>query len=212
MTWIKAAAWTIGGAVALAAVALLAIEGRGVGTRGDPSWAEARAALFLRSWLIPRTDRSLKNPVTVTPAVIAEAREHFADHCASCHANDGSGRTEMGQALYPRAPDMRAARTQQLTDGELFYIIEHGVRLTGMPAWTSGTPEGETSSWHLVHFIRHLPSMTAEEAQSMEPLNPRSIRDIEHEREVQEFLNGGTPPTTDAGAHEAHGTHGGPHE
>jgi mono/diheme cytochrome c family protein len=65
--------------------------------------------------------------------------EHFADHCASCHANDGSGDTELGRNLWPKAPDMRAAPTQRLTDASCFYIIEHGVRFTGMPAWSTGT-------------------------------------------------------------------------
>ncbi len=43
----------------------------------------------------------------------------------------------MGRNMYPPAPDMRLAETQQMTDGELFYIIQNGVRLTGMPAWGS---------------------------------------------------------------------------
>ncbi len=57
-----------------------------------------------------------------TPDNLKEAREHFADHCALCHGNDGSGKTEMGQNLYPKPPDMRQAQTQNLTDGELYYI------------------------------------------------------------------------------------------
>src|SRR5215204_5096493 len=83
---------------------------------------------------------------------------HFADHCAVCHGNDGRGDTEMGRGLYPKAPDMRLDATQQLSDGELFYIIEHGIRFTGMPGWRTGTTAGEESSWHLVRFIRHLPT------------------------------------------------------
>ena len=58
-----------------------------------------------------------------------------ADHCATCQANGGSGQTEIGQNLYPKAPDMRLPRTQNLRDGEIYYIINNGVRLTGMPAW-----------------------------------------------------------------------------
>jgi mono/diheme cytochrome c family protein len=69
--------------------------------------------------------------VPLTKELIDGARRHFADHCASCHANDGSGKTTPGQGLYPRAPDMRTANTQSLSDGELFFIIEHGVRFTG---------------------------------------------------------------------------------
>ncbi|MGH9204083.1 MAG: c-type cytochrome, partial [Vicinamibacterales bacterium] len=139
--------------------------------------------------------KTLLNPVAASPEVLASGREHFADHCASCHANDGSGNTEMGRSLYPRAPDMRLARTQGLSDGEIFYIIENGVRLTGMPGWSTGTPEGETSSWHLVHFIRHLPSITAEEIAEMERLNPRSPAELQEEKAIDDFLNDGTGPT-----------------
>ena len=89
-----------------------------------------------------------------SPESVKKGLEHFADHCAMCHANDGSGAAEMGRGLYPRVPDMRLPATQSLTDGELFYIIENGVRLTGMPAWGTGTPEGEEATWHLVRFIR----------------------------------------------------------
>jgi len=98
-----------------------------------------------------------------SPEVIADGRAHFADHCAVCHANDGSGKTEMGQGMWPKAPDMRLAATQNLTDGELFWIIENGIRFTGMPGWSTGTTEGETSSWNLVHFIRHLPDISEAE-------------------------------------------------
>ena len=89
---------------------------------------------------------------------------------------------------------MRLPRTQQLTDGELFYIIENGVRLTGMPGWSTGTPEGENASWQLVHFIRRLPSLTPEDLQDMERFNPQSREEFEEEQKIEEFLNGGDPP------------------
>jgi hypothetical protein len=53
--------------------------------------------------------------------------------------------------MYPPAPDMRKERTQRMTDGELFYIIENGIRLSGMPAWGGSEPAGQ-DSWKLVHF------------------------------------------------------------
>ena len=114
----------------------------------------------MRRLATPRAVRTMTNPVKPTEAVLQEGLEHFADHCAVCHANNGGGDTEIGRGLYPRAPDMRAAPTQELSDGELFSIIENGVRLTGMPAWGTGTPEGERASWALVHFIRRLPKLT----------------------------------------------------
>jgi mono/diheme cytochrome c family protein len=130
------------------------------------------------------------NPIPVSDETVAEGRDHFADHCASCHGNDGSGDTEMGRGLYPKAPDMRLPATQNLSDGELFYIIENGVRFTGMPAWSTGTPAGETASWHLVHFIRHLPHVTDVDIERMEQQNPKSPAEIREQIEEEKFLRG----------------------
>ena len=134
------------------------IASKGLSTRTNPSMAEETIALTIRSLATPRSVRNQPNPVEPTAAALEGALEHWADHCAACHANDGSGNTAMGRSFYPPSPDMRGARTQSLKDGELFSIIENGIRLTGMPAWGTGTPEGERESWALVHFIRRLPS------------------------------------------------------
>jgi mono/diheme cytochrome c family protein len=106
--------------------------------------------------------------------VLAEARAHWADHCAVCHGNDGKGKTAIGEHLYPHAPDMTLRGTQALADGELFSIIENGIRLTGMPGWGAGTAESGYESWSLVHLIRHLPELTPEEIATMEALNPKT--------------------------------------
>jgi len=197
-------------ALALIGIGLLTaayIVTTGVSARPQPSRLEAITARTVRSLAIRARVRGVTNPVQVSDAVIKEGMEHFADHCAVCHGNDGSGETEMGRGLYPRAPDMRLPVTQNLSDGELFYIIENGVRLTGMPAWSTGTKEGETSSWHLVHFIRHLPKLSEEEIALMESLNPKSPEQVRQDIEAEKFLQGGDPeplaPNTDAhtGAH-----------
>ena len=168
--------------VAIAAgLAAYSIVRRGLSTREQPSGVETFIARTMRRLATPSAARSQANPVAVTPEVMDEALAHFADHCASCHANDGSGATEMGRSFYPPAPDMRAGGTKALTDGELFSIIEHGIRLTGMPAWGTGTPEGEQQSWALVHFIRRLPSLSAEDIARMEELNPRSPQQVREE-------------------------------
>ena len=96
----------------------------------------------------------------------------------------------MGKNLYPPAPDMRLPATQQLTDGELFYIIQNGIRLTGMPAWGTGASHDEEDSWKLVHFIRHLPQLTLEEKKAMEKMNPKSPDDLREEEEEERFLRG----------------------
>jgi mono/diheme cytochrome c family protein len=175
-------------------IAAYAIASRGLSTRVAPSAIETSIALTMRRLATPSVVRSAANPVQPTPEVLEEALAHFADHCAACHANDGSGNTDIGRSFYPAAPDMRAARTQQLSDGELFAIIEHGIRLTGMPAWGNGTPEGERGSWGLVHFIRRLPALTADEVARMESMNPRSPQAFREEEDARQFLAGEDGP------------------
>jgi mono/diheme cytochrome c family protein len=168
-------------AVAAAALAAYSIVSRGLSAHAEPSRIETVVARAMRHWATPAAMRARANPVQPSRAVLDGALEHFADHCATCHANNGSGDTPIGRNLYPRAPDMRAAATQSLTDGELFSIIEHGVRLTGMPAWSTGTPEGERESWALVHFIRYLPKLTDDELARMEALNPKTPSELKDE-------------------------------
>ena len=173
------------------------IARRGLSARTDPSAAEAYVARTMRRLATPSAVRSMKNPVQPTDAVLTEGLEHFADHCALCHANNGSGDTDIGRGLYPRAPDMRASQTQALTDGELLSIIENGVRLTGMPAWGDGTPESERAGWVLVHFIRRLPKLTDEEIRRMERLNPKTGEQWQNEAEAErrgEDAKPATPP------------------
>jgi|SRR5579872_5865049 len=151
---------------------------RGFSTRDEPSSLEKALARGARSLSIPSSAKNEKNPYAATSENIAAGREHFADHCATCHANDGSGQTEMGPNFYPKTPDLQLAQTQSLTDGEIFYIINNGVRLTGMPGW--GASHGAEDTWKLVLFVRHLPQLSAEEKKDMERFNPKSADDDEH--------------------------------
>lgn len=176
------------------AAAFIWIGSRGVSAKAQPGRLETFVARTMRGFAIPRSARELANPVEKSPEIIAEGMAHYADHCAACHANDGSGDTEIGLGLYPKPPDMRLPATQTLTDGELFYIIENGVRLTGMPAWSTGTEEGKQATWHLVHFIRELPRLEAEQIEQMKELNPRSPAEVRQAIEEEKFLQGGAAP------------------
>ncbi len=160
----------------------------GLSTRAKPGPLQTSLARWSKEFAIPSEYGGLHNPMPPTPENLIEARNHFADHCASCHANDGGGKTQMGQLLYPPAPDMRLPATQQLTDGELYYIIQNGIRFTGMPAW--GEPGlHDHQSWLLVMFIRRLPHLTQQEIDEMRRLNPRSPAEMAAEAEAEEFLN-----------------------
>jgi mono/diheme cytochrome c family protein len=192
------------GVLAFAAGALFLLNSHGFNANQEPSNLERWLARTARSAALPTDARALANPVTKSPEVLAEAREHWADHCSACHANDGSGDAQLGKRTYPPAPDMRLPATQQMTDGELFYIIQNGVRLSAMPAWGGGSGHDEQDSWKLVHFIRHLPQLTVEEKQAMEKLNPKSREDLREEEEEKTFLKG---ENTDEHEHEHHHHH-----
>jgi mono/diheme cytochrome c family protein len=170
----------------LIAIAVVAMLRTGVSARTGPTRPETIVARTMRHFAVPAAARSMRNPVPLNPAVLAEGRAHFADHCAGCHANDGSGATEMGQNLYPKPPDMRKQSTQRLSDGEIFFIIKDGVRLTGMPAWGDAAGRDDQDTWELVHFIRRLPAITPQELEEMKRLNPVS----HEEAEENEFLEG----------------------
>ena len=200
--------------VVLAVIGLVAVVvaawliSNGASARPTPGRLETIAARRLRTLAIPREIRARVNPVPLTDELIAGARAHFADHCAVCHANDGSGKTTMGEGMYPRVPDMRTADTQSLSDGELFFIIEHGVKLTGMPAWGNDTPESATAGWQLVHFVRHLPKLTREELDEMESLNPKSPDELREQIKEEEFLKGsGEQPAAKPASPNGHGGH-----
>ncbi len=144
------------------------IVGHGFSASETPSQLEEFLARHARRIATPQGAKQLKNPIEFTSEDLAAARAHWVDHCASCHALNGSGDTVLGRNIYPPAPDMRTAVTQDLTDGELFYIITNGVRFTGMPAW--GGQHSDKDTWQLVAFIRRLPTLSPEELELMEQL------------------------------------------
>jgi mono/diheme cytochrome c family protein len=188
-------AWFLFGAVfvcllAIAVGAIILRDARGFSASEPPGSLERWIARRARSAALPADARARTNPLPNTPEILVDARAHWADHCATCHANDGSGDTLLGKRTSPPAPDMRLPATQRMTDGELFYVIQNGIRLTAMPAWGGGSGHDEQDSWKLVHFIRHLPQLTVEEKQEMQKLNPKGPDDLREEEEEKKFLQG----------------------
>lgn len=169
----------------------------GFSAKAEPTVLEIAMARYVRHLAIPYAQRNAPNPVPAGPAVLAEGLKHFADHCATCHGNDGKGQTAIGRNVYPKAPDLRLKETQSLSDGEIFFVIHNGIRFTGMPAWGKGKPEDDLDSWKLVHFIRHLPTITPDELEEMKRYNPKTEREREEEAAFEQFLSGedvGIPP------------------
>ncbi len=144
----------------------------GLSSRASPTVLEKAVARKARHLAIPSNARLTPNPVLASAEDLRDARLHFADHCAI----------------------LRLPETQNLSDGELFWIIENGVRFTGMPAFSEGGGHGGMQdSWTLVHFIRHLPHLTPAERIEMERYNPKGPEDRAEEERENDFLNGATP-------------------
>ena len=171
---------------------LLYIKSTGLRGQPQPGRLETLVVRTIRGFAVPSEIRARTNPLTGSENAHAKGLEHYARYCALCHGNNGNAETSVfGRGLFPKPPDLRAPASQSLTDGELFYIIQNGVRLTGMPAWGSGSEHDTQDSWKLVRFIRHLPKLSTEEEQEMEQMNPKTPDELKEEQEEREFLNGG---------------------
>ena len=98
-----------------------------------------------------------KNPLPDTQANIDEGKEHFGHHCQICHGLDGQNTgVPFAAKMDPPVADLSTKDVQDYTDGQLKWIIENGIKPSGMPGW-KGIIEDE-EMWNIVHFIRHLPA------------------------------------------------------
>jgi len=125
----------------------------------QPSKAETVLANMAKDVIIPIEVGKKKNPLPDTEDVIDQGRQVFLQSCAVCHGVDGHGETYIGRNMNPPALDMTSPHVQHWSDAELFWIIQNGVRLTGMPSWESAISEKET--WELARFIHNLPRLDA---------------------------------------------------
>jgi hypothetical protein len=90
--------------------------------------------------------------------------------CAVCHLAPGMKKTEISRGLYPRAPELR--RASRLTPAEQFWVLKHGLKMTGMPAW--GVTHGDDVLWDVVAFLQKLPDLTAEQYQALVESVPKT--------------------------------------
>jgi len=115
------------------------------------------------------------------PNRISRGAGQYADMCSGCHLAPGMKRTEISRGLYPRAPELR--RKTDLTLAEQFWIVKHGVKMTGMPAW--GVTHEDELLWDVVAFVRKLPELTPEQYETLVKNAPK------HEELMQEMEMGG---------------------
>ena len=115
------------------------------------------------------------------PKRIASGAGQYAEMCSFCHLAPGMKRTEIARGLYPRAPELR--REGDLTPAEEFWIVKHGVKMTGMPAW--GVTHNDEILWDVVAFLRKLPELTPDQYQTLVKSAPKT-----HDEMMQEMESG----------------------
>lgn len=147
-------AWAI---IVLAVVLIVIAAMRfNLSARPEPGRFETRLADLSKDFLIHRaSDHGIPPRPLDVKASIVNGGEHYGLDCSVCHSDDGRGQTPLGQGLYPRVADLTSKRVQNYSDQELFWIIQNGIRLTGMPAF--GQVESPDHIWDLVNYVRTLP-------------------------------------------------------
>jgi mono/diheme cytochrome c family protein len=140
-------------------IAALTISFSGCTANKKPSRVESTLANMAKDVVIPIEAENKKNPLLVSEQTVKEGRELYLQSCAICHGTDGHSRTNLGRGMYPPAMDLTSPHVQHWSDAELFWIIQNGVRLTGMPSWKSSI--SETDTWKLARFIHNMPRLNA---------------------------------------------------
>ena len=133
----------------------------------QPWSVETALANAAKDVVIPIEAQSLTNPLTSSPEIISAGQQIYGQSCAICHGIDGRGHTDLGRGMYPPAMDLNSPHVQHWKDADLFWIIQNGVRLTGMPSWKSVISDEDT--WKLVAFMRALSQTNTQTPSSEAP-------------------------------------------
>lgn len=135
---------------------------------GSYDVAASRGRAFPDGIFARITDRSIgrnapkrQNPVGANPQAIAEGLREYKDDCLRCHGAPGVAADDFAKGMWPPPPDLSKQGTQSMTDGELFWVVTHGIRSTGMPAFEK--VGNDTERWKVIAFLRQLPSLTDEQ-------------------------------------------------
>jgi mono/diheme cytochrome c family protein len=135
-----------------------------------PSTVETALANVAKDIVIPIETGHLKNPLSNNQQVVSQGQQIYLQSCAICHGADGHGQTTLGQGMYPPAMDLTSPHVQHWDDPQMFWIIQNGVRLTGMASWKAAISPDDT--WKLVIFIHHLPELDSAEAENAKMQEP----------------------------------------
>jgi mono/diheme cytochrome c family protein len=144
---------------------VLALGAINMGADVKPGLIERTFAPWVRDRSVAKRAPKEKNPYARDLAAIATGLDHYRENCVMCHgARDVAG-AELSKGISPPAPAL-GRQGDDTPDGELFWVIKHGIRMTAMPAF--GPTHSDEEIWKIVAFIHHLPDLTAPERDSLQ--------------------------------------------
>lgn len=134
------------------------------------------------------------------PALIERGAGHFQGGCAPCHGAPGRPASPIVRAMLPEPPDL-GATVPTWKANELFWIVKHGLKYTGMPAWAAQARDDEV--WAVVAFLQRLPQINPAQYQELANLEPRP-QDVP----IRALAQGGPVGTGLAACSRCHGLDG----
>lgn len=162
------AGWGLGLIVLVALFALISFWRENWGANQTPGPVER----FLAEWLLSGsrgTAAEVSNPLPATEANLAEGRQLYEKQCAFCHGADGTGTSMTGVQFYPPVPSLLPPQNQ-LTDGQMFYVMQRGIRYTAMPSFANALRDDQ--KWKVVLWARNLSQSSSRRDAS--PTTPRA--------------------------------------
>ena len=125
----------------------------------EPGAFETSIAMKVKDWFIGRAASGSLPPAPIHNASSISAGETlYGMACASCHGQNGRKVAPIGNSMYPRVPDLGSQEVQEMSDRELFWVIKHGIRLSGMPGFARINSDEEI--WQLTYYVRSLGAST----------------------------------------------------
>jgi mono/diheme cytochrome c family protein len=167
-------AWTVFALMVL--VVLVGLMRFNLTALPEPGHLETRVANQAKRFLIHRASRKGIPPRPPdAKASVENGGTHYGLDCSICHGTDGHAQAPLGRWMYPRPADLTSKQVQSYSDQELFWIIQNGIRFTGMPAF--GKAESPDHIWDMVNYVRTLPSNLQTESLNRESDSSRHGRD-----------------------------------
>jgi mono/diheme cytochrome c family protein len=182
--------------VLLVAVAVVWTGSFNVAATSPPGKLEESLARFALNRAVERRAPKTGNPLKASPELLGEGLSHYRENCVGCHGASGVDAAEYGQGLNPAAPDLTLPRVQKRSDGQLYWIVANGIRMTGMPAFSPTHKEEEI--WKIVAFVRHLPELTPDEERQLKA----AAEEEEHHHGREPAASEAVPPPAKATPHE----------